>query len=353
MLLHKNIIKFILHAQKIAIMKIKNYALILLLLVLGFNSCGPDDDDDLDITVAPAVDRAEQYLVELDSIEQYLFTHFFNYEEFEADESSTTFKIEFDTISGVNSGKTSLWNQLGEDDYLRFNTIEDSEGVAYKLYYLQVREGDGAQPTFADETRMTYSGSMINDDDVFDSRVTPEWLQLHFTVQGFRESMVNFKGATGEPIDNGDGTFTFENFGIGAMFIPSGLGYFNAPPNGSGINAYAPLIFTFQLINSKQGDDDGDTVLNADEDLDGDRNVLSDDTDSDLIPDFLDADDDGDGTLTKYEDLEPDTDLDVDRDGDGDSTNDYGDGNPMNDDSDNDGTPNYLDTDSTVSNQDL
>ncbi len=80
-------------------------------------------------------------------------------------------------------------------------------------------------------------------------------------------------------------------------------------------------------------DQDNDGILNIYEDLDNDRNLFSDDTDEDLIPDFLDSDDDGDNILTKYEDLD-------------------GDGDPRNDDSDNDGVPNYLDKDSTVSTQD-
>ena len=356
MLLHKNIIKIILRAQKTAIMKIKNYVLILLLLVLGFYSCGPDDGDDVGITIAEAIDRFDQYNnVEKDSIENYLSTHFFNYEEFEADPTSTTYKVVIDTIAGMNEDKISLLAQYDQNgnNYLHSKIVTDSDDVEYQLYYLKVREGEGVQPAFADSTYMTYSGNMIDDDYVFDSKVTPDWLPLHFSLQGFREIMVEFKGATGEPINNGDGTFTFENFGIGAMFIPSGLAYYNTPSSGSGINTYAPLIFTFQLINAKPADDDGDNVLNIDEDLDDDRDVFSDDTDEDLIPDFLDTDDDGDGTLTIYEDLEPDTDLNTDRDGDGDPTNDFGDGNPMNDDSDNDGIPNYLDEDSTDSNQDM
>ncbi len=331
MLLHKNIIKFILHAQKIAIMKIKKYALILLVLVLGFNSCSKDDEDD-STTTLEIRDRAEQYLVDLDSIEQYLSTHFFNYEEFEADEESSTFQVVLDTIAGDNSDKTSLMDQLGVDDYLRFKTISDSEEVEYKLYYLMVREGGGEQSTtFADDARLTYKGSMINDDVVFDSTITPGWLPLHYSVQGFRETMVHFKGY-GSFDTNPDGTSTYNNFGIGAMFLPSGLAYFSSPSNSSGINAYSPLIFTFQLINVKEADDDNDGISNFDEDLDGDRNVFSDDTDEDGIPNFADADDDGDGTLTKYEDLNNDEDF-------------------TNDDDDNDGVPNYLDKDSAISNQ--
>ena len=320
MLLHKNIIKFILRPEKMAIMKIKNYALVLFVLVLGFYSCGGDDDD---IVVVPPRDRAEQYLVDIDSIEEFLTTHFYNYEEFQLDPNSSTFQIEFDTIAGNNSDKTSLLDQV------EFKLVTDAEDVEYKLYYLKVREGLGDTPTFGDSTYVTYKGTLINQ-NIFDSSPVPIWFQLPNVVQGFREGVIEFKGATGFT-ENPDGTFTHDNFGIGAIFLPSGLGYYNATVAGT--TAYAPLIFTIQMLSVNEADQDNDGVLNIYEDLDNDRNLYSDDTDEDLIPDFLDPDDDGDNILTKYEDLDED-------------------GDPRNDDSDNDGIPNYLDEDSTVSNQD-
>ncbi len=320
MLLHKNIIKFILRPEKMAIMKIKNYALVLFVLILGFYSCGDDDDE---IVTVPPRDRAEQYLVDIDSIEEFLSTHFYNYEEFQADPNSSTFEIEFDTIAGLNIDKTPLIDQV--EDKL----VYDAEEVEYKLYYLKVREGLGDTPTFGDSTYVTYKGLLINQ-DVFDSSPVPIWFQLPSLVQGFREGAVEFNGATGFT-ENPDGTFTYDDFGIGAMFLPSGLGYYNSPIAGT--TAYAPLIFTIKMLSVDDADQDNDGILNIYEDLDNDRNLFSDDTDEDLIPDFLDSDDDGDNILTKYEDLD-------------------GDGDPRNDDSDNDGVPNYLDKDSTVSTQD-
>ena len=308
-------------------MKIKNLILLLLSVFIGFYSCKSEDDDG--ITNVELRDRSEQYIVDIDSIEQYLATHFFNYEEFEADPNSTSFKIEFDTIAGSNSDKTSLIDQLGENDYLRVKTIEDSEGVEYNLYFLKVREGGGEQPTFADSTFVNFVGDNIYG-DTFDSSINPLWIRLPQTVQGFRETVSEFRGSS-IYYENGDGTFTFEDYGIGAIFIPSGLGYFNAPQ--AGVPPYSPLIFTFQLFEANDSDDDNDGVLSLFEDIDGDRDLFSDDTDEDLVPNFLDADDDGDNILTIHEDLDED-------------------GDPTNDDSDNDGIPNYLDSDSTDSNQD-
>jgi len=301
-------------------MKIKNYLYLILTLVLGFYSCGNDDDE---VVQTPPRDRAEQYLVDIDSIEEFLSTHFYNYEEFQLDPNSSTFEIEFDTIAGENSDKIPLIDQV--EDKL----VYDAEEVEYKLYYLKVREGLGDTPTFGDSTFVTYTGTLI-DQNVFDNSPIPIWFQLPNVVQGFREGVIEFNGATGFT-ENPDGTFNYDNFGIGAIFLPSGLGYFNAPTAGT--SAYSPLIFTFHMLGVNEADSDNDGVLNIDEDLDGDRNLYSDDTDEDLIPDFLDSDDDGDNILTIYEDLNED-------------------GDPRNDDSDNDGIPNYLDKDSTVSTQD-
>ena len=324
MLLHKNIIKFILRPEKTAIMKIKNFGIFLLVILFIVNACGSDDD----VTETPPRDRAEQYLVDIDSIEEYLSTHFFNYEEFEANPNTTSFEIVFDTIAGDNSNKTSLMEQLGDDDYLRVKTVYDAEEVEYKLYYLKVREGLGENPTFGDSTYVAYKGSLLNN-NIFDSSPIPIWFVLPTVVQGFREGMVEFKGATAFS-ENPDGTFTYENFGIGAFFLPSGLGYFNSPTAGT--SAYSPLIFRINLFGVNEADQDGDLILNIHEDLDGDRNLFNDDTDENLVPNFLDPDDDGDGVLTINEDID-------------------GDGDPRNDDTDGDTIPNYLDDDSTETNE--
>ncbi|MFD2565505.1 FKBP-type peptidyl-prolyl cis-trans isomerase [Aquimarina rubra] len=189
---------------------------------------------------------------------------------------------------------------------------------------------------------------------VFDSAVTPVWFDLVNIIEGFRESVVDFRGASGFNVpDPNDGTVNYNmDFGNFTVFIPSGLGYFAEPQNG--IPQYAPLIFNIQLYGSVESDHDNDGVPSYLEDIDGDRLVFDADDDTDLngFPDYLDVDDDGDGTRTIDEDLEPDTDLNFDRDGDGDPTNDIGDGDPTNDDTDGDGIPNYLDTDDTASRED-
>ncbi|WP_378176739.1 FKBP-type peptidyl-prolyl cis-trans isomerase [Aquimarina sp. SS2-1] len=136
---------------------------------------------------------------------------------------------------------------------------------------------------------------------VFDSAVTPVWFDLVTIIEGFRESIVDFKGASGF-VENMDGTVNYNmDFGNFTVFIPSGLGYFAEPV--SGIPQYAPLIFNVQLYNSVESDHDNDGIPSHLEDLDGDRLVFDadDDTDANGFPNYLDPDDDGDRTLTEDE----------------------------------------------------
>ena len=80
------------------------------------------------------------------------------------------------------------------------------------------------------------------------------------------------------------------------------------------------------IANYLDDDIDGDTLLNTEEDVNGNGNLLDDDTDTDGIPNYLDDDDDGDGVATADEDIN-------------------GNGDLSDDDTDGDGIPNYLDSD--------
>ena len=144
-------------------------------------------------------------------------------------------------------------------------------------------------------------------------------------------------------------------------FAFSGVGV-NPTSNSSTLTL--PNLNTIYWIPScgPDNDIDDDTVLNDEEDINGNGNYDDDDTDGDSIANYLDTDDDNDGILTIYENpdndstvLNDDTDddgipnyLDSDDDGDGIPTIQEdlnGDGNYDNDDTDGDGIPNYLDND--------
>lgn len=347
-------------------MNIKNFTLSVLSLFFVMTSCKPNDDE---IDLVPLRDEAEVYQENLEEIETYLETHFFNYDEFNFQDidapENDDFVVRMDTISAENGtqDRIPISEMSGGDGMmgvLNFKIVEQGD-INYKLYFLKLREGKGDKLHALDRAIVTYNGT-LTDKAVFDSAVTPINFnlttigQIGGVVTGFREGLLEFKTSTGVTTAP-DGVDTFSGHGIGAVFIPSGLGYFASPPIGSGIGLYAPIIFSLSLIDRLDTDFDQDGIPSHLEDLSdgngamtGDGNGFNDDTDGDGIPNFADSDDDNDGVLTINEDLE-DIDPEVDSDGDGNFTNDKdGDGDPTNDDTDGDGVPNYLDADSTESN---
>ena len=221
--------------------------------------------------------------------------------------------------------------------------------VEYEYYILKINQGGSENsPNFSDKVRVSYEGTLM-DDTVFDSSSTPVDFDLTSTIAGWGRVLPEFNLAE-DFVINSDGTVTYNNPGIGIMFLPSGLGYYSAAAGS--VPVYSNLIFKFKVFQSELNDHDFDNVPSHLEDINGDYDLTNDNSDDDTFADFVDSDDDNDGTLTIDEDLEPDSDLTVDRDGDGDPTNDIGDGDPTNDDTDGDGIPNYLDPDDTASRDD-
>ena len=325
-------------------MKFKLYILLITILLLGF-SCGDDDDDG--IVEVPEADRTEQQVIDNDSLVSFLQSHY-------VDESLLTNNptILFNEIE---------INQLPEDgelpnpdqNSLLIDMVETLTttyfDVEYEYYILKINQGGSENsPNFSDKVRVSYEGSLM-DDTVFDSSSTPVDFDLTSTIAGWGRVLPEFNIAE-DFIINSDGTVTYNNPGIGIMFLPSGLGYYSAAAGS--VPVYSNLIFKFKVFQSELNDHDFDNVPSHLEDLDGDYDLTNDNSDDDPYADFVDSDDDNDGTLTIDEDLEPDSDLTVDRDGDGDPTNDIGDGDPTNDDTDGDGIPNYLDPDDTASRDD-
>ncbi len=131
------------------------------------------------------------------------------------------------------------------------------------------------------------------------------FFNLYSVITGWSEIFPKFK--TGTAISNSDGTVSYNDFGAGVMFLPSGLAYYST---GSGsIPSYTPLVFSFKLYAIKRSDLDADGIPDYLEDLNGDGYMYSlaegvdnpDDSDKDGIPNFLDTDDDNDGYVTKFE----------------------------------------------------
>ncbi len=279
------------------------------LLFMAFWSCRNDDDDVLNGAVVVPPQTLSETEIENDAeIIAFLQTHFYNYEEFETPPAGFDFKIKFDTIAGDNIDKSPLMDfvetQVVKETSATFG-VDDGEEIDHTLYYLTARGGEvDSSPTVGDNTILQYEGSLL-DGTLFDASSTPIVLYLSGgLIKGYANGVAKFNSGIG-PMENGDGTVSFENYGIGAIFMPSGLAYFSGPPSGSGIPSYAPLVFKIDLLAfEKDTDFDGDGIPSILEDVDGDGNLNNDNTDSDTEPfsvflaNHNDTDDDDDGILT-------------------------------------------------------
>ena len=302
-----------------------------------FFSCG--NDDNADFEVIPPRRLSEVVDEDAAALLEYLQTHFYNYEEFENPPADFDFRVVLDTIAGDNASKTPLIDRpelqsitipVSSEDF----NLENDEVVNHTMYYLIAREGVGGIPTKADSTFVRYEGSLLNG-GIFDATSTHTWQYLPFFLKGYREAISNFKVGDGIVV-NPDGTTDISNAGVGAMFLPSGLAYFSA--NVQGVPQYSPLIFKVEVgLYVEDTDYDNDGIPSIQEDLNGDGDVTNDNTDAEQeratgalsLANHVDPDDDQDGTPTRDEII-----IDAQ-------------GNISFPDSDGDGTPDYLDRDSS------
>ena len=308
-------------------MRVGKISLLILCLSIGLFSCKNDDDGDIPPAQAdPPRDRTEVQDEDDPEIVKYLKSHYYNSDAFGSsnmDPNSSQL-----VISSVADGNTKLWDDIETLDV----TFAETN---YIIYYLDLNKNVSAEadsPTFADNVRILYEGFTL-ENKTFDSAVTPVNSDLTTFIPGWRKVLPLFKTSDSDVIENSDGTLTFPNHGVGVMFLPSGLAYFDR--SQTGISAYEPIAFKFDLLLTTENDHDNDGVPSYLEDVDGDGE-LNDNTDNDFdnrtliqIPNYIDADDDGDGVLTINEDINND----------GDPTNDIG----------KNGIPNYLDPEETAS----
>lgn len=259
----------------------------LLIVVIGY-SCRPDNGPGF---VDDNFDHAAQAVIDADSLVNFLQSHYYN--------------DDIDSVKPLVDGATALIN----DSRLMEQDVTEDE-VNYKLYYFVKRVGDPmpvkGSPTVMDSVLVKYRGEYMAKVDslvFFDERViSPIWLTLNSVIRGWTYGFTHFKGGrnitTNGPIEYADG-------GKGVLFIPSGLAYRNI--GTLGVPSSVNLIFHFELYDLVENTDhDLDGVPSIMEDPDGDGDPRNDDTDDDLIPNFLDFDDDADGVLTRDEDEDGD-----------------------------------------------
>ncbi|MFD0963913.1 FKBP-type peptidyl-prolyl cis-trans isomerase [Pseudofulvibacter geojedonensis] len=415
-------------------------AFLILTAIFIVVSCKKDESS----TTANINLYVEQEPIDNAAIVEFLSTHYYNQEEFDNLSGDPSFhnNIKFytnevladidanedgdkddtnDTVVGYDSNgdgvidandddhtttftRTLLINLPADKLYTKTITLKDpttDEEVEHKLYVLNLNQGGGpVKPRFCDRAFIEYEGQTLSL-YTFDEAVTPIQLDLSSSVRGFSEGISEFNvaGNLDGISAEADGEYPFEDFGVGAIFMPSGLGYY-ANPVGTQVPSYSPLIFKVKVFAETQLDHDLDGVPTYLEDVNLNRDLRDDNLDEDTFPNYADNDDDGDTVLTKEEveiieldppylaesDPEPtlaaneyiirrridetapaganvvytyvriiDTDadgipdyLDTDDDNDGTLTKNEdadGDGQVTDDDTDGDGIPDYLDTD--------
>ena len=311
--------------------------LVFLVIAASFLSCNNDDNDQIEV-VPPRL-LAEVAPENDEEIQEYLSTHFYNYEEFMSPPADFDYKIVIDTIAGANADKTPLADFVDEMTInvssSQLGLTEEENDVPHTLYYLVAREGAGLAPTVADSVLLRYEG-MLLDGNKFDASESYVWQVLPFTIRGYGNAITNIPAATEAGlVVNPDGTFGFNDSGIGLMIMPSGLAYFAGGGPAGDIPQYANIIFQVEvgrIIEDTDSDNDG--VPSILEDINGNGYLFDDNTDSEVEPagagfaDFQDGDDDGDGVSTRSE-----------------ISDDQGNIIIPYPDADGDGTPDYLDPD--------
>ena len=290
-------------------------AILLITLSIFIVSCTKSDN-----TTVSLRDYAEQYDKDIKLIEKFLQTHYIeviNHPGFTDDQDVTYLEIP------EGGSQTSIWNS---PDLVTDFTVDQND-ITYKVYYLKLRQGSGAtsmSPCNVDKVLTAYRGEYlytvketvegVEVDRLkhvqFEESINPQtYFNLTSVIKGWSEVFPKF--TTGTYSANVDGTITFNDFGAGVMFLPSGLAYY--ANSTASIPAYSPLVFSFKLYEIQRNDQDGDGIDSYLEDINGDGYVRilgsgvvnPDDTDGDEIPDFLDVDDDADTFKTKIEILNP------------------------------------------------
>lgn len=300
---------------------------ILSIVATVFFSCSTSTTTDS--TVYTANDISTQYETDNALIVTYLKTHYIKFTDINVSFTDPDFadkEFTYATI-GSTTSQVSLWSYLNSATYpkLMSRTLYVSN-VKHTMYYLILREGLNDRPSNVDGVYAGYIGELL-DGQVFDSSSNSEQLYnldgISYNggsgvIRGWSEFFPFLK--SGKYVKNGDGTISYSDYGVGAMFLPSKLAYYDysfTSSNSITVSEYSPLVFTVKLFGVRRYDHDYDGIPSYLEDLDGDHFMYSgtlslatdatnpDDTDGDGVPNYLDVDDDGDGVNTYTEIKKP------------------------------------------------
>ncbi len=280
-------------------MNLRKISLYVLCLTIGLVSCNKDDEPTIE--PVPEKDRKEQQALDIAALNTYLETHYYDASKFVSNPNPGISDIIIKEVKASETppvGYVKLKTAVGEPKKVDYADIE------YEYYVLKLNQGGGSDsPSFADLVRVNYQGFDLKG-FVFDYSVNPITDYLTSFIAGWSMVFPDFN-VSASFTDNSDGTVSYSDKGLGVMFLPSGLAYFSGAPTG--VAAYSPLIFKFELLQMSEADQDNDGVPSYMEDIDGDG-LLFDNTDGDFNPNtgspvfnYLDSDDDNDGIPTKTE----------------------------------------------------
>lgn len=293
--------------------KFKLYFVVISLALVLF-SCNNDSNSTAPV---PVREFSVQYETDSITIADYLKTHYLVGTEGNWDFTDNS-EIVLAKIP-TDGNQPSIFSLLDSPTFPKLlKKLVALHDIVYTVYYLKLREDNttgGEKPTRVDAVLASYNGFYLKDNSTttdgvkkidiestsFESVLYPQQsLGLDATIRGWSEIFPEFaSGSYPESSESSPDPASFQDFGAGVMFLPSGLAYFNGA-SGS-IPSYSPLIFSFKLYAIKRADQDGDGVLSIDEDINGDGDFTNDDTDGDGKQNYQDIDDDGDGALTKSE----------------------------------------------------
>ena len=296
-------------SKHIIMNKFKFYFILFSTLLVLFSSCNKDDDE---VAATPLRDFDEQFKTDIEDIELYLSTHKLNSDiiDYAVNVNSSNLLIK---CPSTDLARLSLLNENTSPKLL--SKLVKKHDITYKVYYIQFQEGNAEEkPCPLDEVLVTYRGTslksgtetqstgqveVINATE-FENNPTNSKFTLSSTIAGWQEIFPLFGKGTFDETATGNGPNVYSNFGSGIMFLPSGLAYYNG--SRTNIPSYSPLVFSFQLLNLKRIDNDGDGIFTIDEIVKNtDYSFTYSDSDGDGIVDFLDFDDDNDGFPTRNE----------------------------------------------------
>jgi hypothetical protein len=198
-------------------------------------SCNEDKGDNPSTNIG----YQAQYDQDILKIETYLKTHavvVVNNPGF-ADDQNATF------TAVPNLDPSSIWGSDATTPKasLLFKNATFA-GVVHKIYYLKFRQGLGTNPTLNNQITAYYKGFLLND-TVFDmSNANGATFPLNQLITGWQEIFPEFKSGI-----SGAGSQT-EDFGAGAMFLPSAYAYYNLGSGNGAIPPYTPIAFNFKLF---------------------------------------------------------------------------------------------------------